>query len=107
MENKVEKPTPEAKALSLFLMAFKTKKPTYKEESKRINKLWNQVKEGELSKGDYLLEVETMLTTYGGYSEVIEKTVKFYIDKTGIWTLEGEDQYCKDAKLVAERILNK
>lgn len=107
MENKAEKPTPEAKALSLFLMAFKTKKPIYKEESKRINKLWNQVKDGELSKSDYLLEVETMLTTYGGYSEVIEKTVKFYIDKTGVWTLEGEDQYCKDAKVVAERILNK
>ena len=40
MENRIEKPTPEAKALSLFLMAYKTINPKHKEESKRINKLW-------------------------------------------------------------------
>ncbi|MDG1477529.1 MAG: hypothetical protein P8Q14_10315 [Vicingaceae bacterium] len=107
MENHSVKPTPEAKALSLFLMAYKTKKPTYKEESKRINKMWAQVKDGELSKSDYLLEVDTMLTTFGGYAAVVEKTVKHYIDKTGIWKLEGDDQYCQDAKAIAEKILNK
>jgi len=107
MESKTEKPTPEAKALSLFLMAHKSVKPIYKEESKRINKLWNQVKDGEVNKSDYLVEVEAMLTTYGGYEAVVEKTVKYYIDKTGVWTLEGEDKYCQDAKVVAERILNK
>lgn len=107
MENKSIKPTPEAKALSLFLMAYKSTKSSFKEESKRINKLWNQVKDGELNKADYLTEVDAMLTTYGGYAAVVEKTVKFYIDKTGVWTLEGEDQYCKDAKIVAEKILNK
>ena len=106
MENKSVKPTPEAKALSLFLMAHKTVKPIYKEEAKRINKLWMQVKDGSLSKTDYLQEVDAMLTTYGGYAAVVEKTVKYYIDKTGVWTLEGDDQYCKDAKAVAEKILN-
>lgn len=107
MENKSVKPSPEAKALSLFLMAYKTKSPKYKEESKRINKLWDQVKDGELSKADYLKEVESALTAHGGYSEVVEKTVQFYIEKTGVWKLEGDDQYCQDAKKVAENILSK
>jgi len=107
MENKTEKPTPEAKALSLFLMAHKAIKPIYKEEAKRINKLWTMVKDGELNKSDYLIEVEAMLTTYGGYAAVVEKTVQFYIEKTGVWTLEGDDKYCQDAKVVAEKILKK
>ena len=106
MEYKSEKPTPEAKALSLFLMAYKTIKPIYKEESKRINKLYAMVKDGELSKADYLKEVDSKLASHGGYAEVVEKTVKYYIDKTGVWTLEGEDKYCQDAKIVAEKILN-
>ncbi len=40
---KSNKPTPEAKALSLFLMAYKTESPSYKEKSKRINRLWKLV----------------------------------------------------------------
>ena len=107
MENISVKPTPEAKALSLFLMAYKTIKPIYKEESKRINKLYAMVKDGELSKSDYLKEVETRLTSHGGYSEVVEKTVRFYIEKTGEWTLKGDDKYCLDAKEIADKILTK
>lgn len=107
MEQKSVKPTPEAKALSLFLMAYKTINPKYKEELKRINKLYGMVKDGELSKDDYLKEIETRLTVHGGYTNVVEKTVKYYIEKTGVWKLEGEDIYCQDAKKVAEKILNK
>mgnify|MGYP001822870442 CR=1 FL=1 len=107
MKKNIEKPTPEAKALSLFLMAYKTIDPIYKEQSKRINKLWSLVSIGELSKKDYFEEVQKMLTSYGGYSEVVEKTVQFYIEKTGEWTLQGDDKYCQDAKLVADKILNK
>ena len=44
MEKNSEKPSPEAKALSLFLMAYKTKDPIYKEKAKRINRLWDLVK---------------------------------------------------------------
>jgi len=107
MINKSEKPTPEAKALSLFLMAYKSVSPAYKENSKRINKLWDQVKTGELSKSDYMVEVEAMLATYGGYVDVIEKTVKFYIEKTGEWTLKGDDKYCLDAAKIAAELLSK
>ena len=38
MKKDIKKPSPEAKALSFFLMAYKTKDPIYKEKSKRINK---------------------------------------------------------------------
>lgn len=107
MKKNTEKPTPEAKALSLFLMAYKSKDPSYKEKLKRINRYWDLVKNNEATKEDYLLEVEEMLNAHGGYSEVIEKTVKFYIDKSGEWTLKGDDQYCQDAQKVAEKILNK
>jgi hypothetical protein len=107
MTKNSEKPTPEAKALSLFLMAYKTVSPVYKENSKRINKLWDQVKIGELNKSDYMVEVEAMLTSYGGYADVVEKTVKFYIDKTGEWTLKGDDKYCLDAKKIATDLLSK
>jgi hypothetical protein len=100
-------PSPEAKALSLFLMAYKSINPSYKEKAKRINRQWDLVKEGKLIKADYMKEVQSMLTSYGGYSEVVEKTVKFYIKKTGEWKLQGEDKYCQDAKLVADKILNK
>ena len=77
MEKNPEKPSPEAKALSLFLMAYKTTNPIYKEKSKRINKLWNLVKLDQLSRSDYIEEVQNTLTSYGGYLEVIEKTVRF------------------------------
>jgi len=107
MKKDIEKPSPEAKALSLFLMAYKTIKPIYKEKSKRINRLWDLVKDNKLSRSDYMEEVQNMLTSYGGYSEVVEKTVKFYIEKTGEWKLQGDDKYCLDAKQIADKILNK
>ena len=107
MGKKIEKPTPEAKALSLFLMAYKTIKPIYKEQSKRINRLWSLVIKDELSRSDYFEEVQKMLTSYGGYSAVVEKTVRYYIEKTGEWNLQGDDKYCVDAKQIADKILNK
>ena len=107
MKKESEKPSPEAKALSLFLMAYKTTNPIYKEKSKRINRLWDLVKLDKLSRSDYIEEVQKMLTSYGGYSEVVEKTVRFYIEKTGEWKLDGDDKYCLDAKQIANKILNK
>ena len=107
MKDKLEKPTPEAKALPLFLMAYKSTSPIYKEKSKRISRLWGLVLKGELSSSNYLEEVQSTLKSYGGYSEVVEKTVQFYIDKTGEWTLQGDDKYCLDAKKIADEILNK
>lgn len=101
------KPSPEAKALSLFLMAYKTTNPIYKEKSKRINKRWDLVLKDEITRAEYNEEVLEMLASYGGYAEVIEKTVKYYIEKTGEWTLKGNDKYCQDAQLVADKILNK
>jgi hypothetical protein len=105
MKKKIEKPSPEAKALSLFLMAHKTINPIYKEKSKRINRLWDLVMTDKLSKKEYIEEVQKMLESYGGYSEVVEKTVKFYIEKTGEWKLQGDDKYCVDAKQIADKIL--
>ncbi len=107
MKNNIEKPSAEAKALSLFLMAYKTKNPTYKDKSRRINKMWDRVKNNDLSSSDYMEEVNNMLTSFGGYSEVVEKTVKFYIEKTGEWKLQGDDKYCLDAQQIADKILNK
>ena len=107
MKKKIEKPSPEAKALSLFLMAYKTINPIYKEKSKRINRLWDLVTKDELSRSDYIEEVQNMLTSYGGYTKVIEKTVRFYIEKTGEWKLQGDDKYCLDAKKIADKILKK
>lgn len=107
MNNKLEKPSPEAKALSLFLMAYKSTSPSHKEKSKRINRLWGLVLKEELSMSDYLEKVHSMLTLFGGYSEVVEKTVRFYIEKTGEWKLKGDDKYCLDAQKVADKILNK
>tara|TARA_B110000285_G_C14734572_1_gene427998 strand:+ start:171 stop:503 length:333 start_codon:yes stop_codon:yes gene_type:complete len=103
----IEKPTPEAKALSLFLMAYKSTNPIYKEKSKRMNRLWDLVTLEKLSREEYLEEIQNMLTSYGGYSEVVEKTVKFYIEKTGEWTLKGDDKYCQDAKKFANKLLKK
>ncbi|MEN8927632.1 MAG: hypothetical protein ABF240_02080, partial [Flavobacteriales bacterium] len=85
MENQSEKPSAEAKALSLFLMAYKTKDPVYKEKSKRINRLFDLVKKGELTKEEYLGEVDKMLNLYGGYEGVIEKTIRYYMEKSGEW----------------------
>ena len=107
MKKNIEKPTPEAKALSLFLMAYKTKNPIYKEKSKRMNRLWDLVTMDKLSRDEYIEEVQNMLTAYGGYLEVVEKTVKFYIEKKGEWKLQGNDKYCLDAKKIADKLLNK
>ncbi len=107
MTKKNEKPSPEAKALSLFLMAYKTINPIYKEKAKRMNRLWSLVLADEFSRTEYVEEVQNTLTSYGGYSEVVEKTVKFYIEKTGEWKLEGDDKYCQDAKKIADEILKK
>ena len=101
------KPSPEAKALSLFLMAYKSTNPIYKEKSKRINKRWDLVLKDEITRAEYNTEVLEMLTADGGYDEVVEKTVKFYIEKTGEWTLKGNDKYCQDAQLVADKLLKK
>ncbi len=107
MNKNTEKPSPEAKALSLFLMAFKSSNPNYKEKSKRMNRIWGLVAKDEMSKEDYMEEVQATLTSYGGYSEVVEKTVRHYIKKSGEWTLKGDDKYCLDAQEVADRVLNK
>jgi len=106
MTRNTEKPSPEAKALSLFLMAYKTTSPDYKEKSKRINRLWSLVLKEELSGSEYMEEVQKTLASYGGYSEVVEKTVRYYIEKTGEWTLKGDDKYCLDAQIFADKILN-
>ena len=105
MSNLLDKPSPEAKALSLYLMAYKNTSPVIKEKYKRIKKQWSRVLSGEISTTDYTQEVQDTLTSYGGYAQVIEKTVKFYIDKTGQWSLQGDDQYCVDAQKVADEIL--
>jgi hypothetical protein len=107
MKKNIEKPSPEAKALSLFLMAFKTVKPIYKEQSKRISRLWGLVLADELSMSDYMEKVQSMLTLNGGYSTVVEKTVRFYIEKTGEWKLQGDDKYCQDAQKIADELLKK
>lgn len=104
---KTEKPSAEAKALSLYLMAFKTTSPTHKEQSKRINRLWNLVLTEELSSSEYMEKVQSMITLNGGYAQVVEKTVRYYIEKTGEWKLKGDDKYCQDAQAVADRVLNK
>lgn len=101
------KPTPQAKALSLFLMAYKSKNNSYKEHSKRINRQWDLVRVNEISMEEYMEEVEKMLTKFGGYDAVIEKTVQHYLDKTGAWKLKGDDQYSKDAKKIADKLSKK
>jgi len=104
MNKKSEKPSPEAKALSLFLMAYKSKDPIYKEKLKQVNKLWDLVRERKLGREEYQGEVQKMLSEYGGYDKVIESTVKYYIEKTGEWTLKGDDKYSLDAKKVADAL---
>ena len=79
----------------------------YKEKAKRMNKQWDLVKANELDEKIYQEEVQNMLTSFGGYSEVLEKTVRFYIDKTGEWKLQGDDQYCIDAQKIADKLVKK
>lgn len=101
----MNKPSPEAKALSLYLMAFKKTNPLYKEMAKRINRRWDLVMFDQLDKKDYYEEVQGMLTSLGGYSGVIEKTVRHYVETTGEWKLKGGDKYCVDAQKVADKLL--
>lgn len=107
MKKTKEKPSPEAKALSLFLMAFKTVKPIYKEQSKRISRLWNMVLAEEMTMEEYTEKVLSMLQLNGGYEKVVEKTVRHYIERTGEWKLKGDDKYCIDANEVAAKLLSK
>ena len=88
-------------------MAYKSKDPIYKEKLKRINKRWDLVKTNVISKTDYMAEVLSMLESYGGYTAVVEKTVQYYIDKSGEWKLKGDDRYCTDAKEIADKLLKK
>jgi len=85
-------------------MAHKSTNPSYKEKSKRMNRLWSLVLSEELSRTEYMEEVQSALDSYGGYTEVIEKTVRFYIEKTGEWKLTGDDQYSIDAAQIAKKI---
>lgn len=101
------KPSPEAKALSLFFMAYKNIDPVYKEKAKRTNRLWDLVRQGELSKEDYATELESILESYGGYDQVVEKTVRYYIDKFGEWKSQGDDKYGLDSQKVADELLKK
>ena len=100
-------PTPEAKALSLFLMAYKSLDNAYKEEAKWINRRWDLVQSGELEKDKYQEEVLKLLDSHGGYLQVIEKTVRFYINKKGAWKSGGEDKYSIDARKIADDIIQK
>ena len=106
MSNNITKPSAEAKALSLFLMAHKAKNPVHKEKAKRINRQWDLVKTNQISKEDYMTEVNSMLDEFGGYTEVVKQTVQFYINKTGAWNGKSDDKYGKDAQKVADEILN-
>ena len=107
MKKSTAKPSPEAKALSLFLMAYKTKNPIYKEQLKRINKQWDLLNSRQIGNRDYEEEVNEMLESYGGYLKVVEKTVEYYIKKTGEWKLVGTDKYCLDAKRIADNFSKK
>jgi hypothetical protein len=104
MEKHNKKPSPEVKALSLFLMAYKEKDPVYKEKARQINKKWDLVKLEKITKEDYLEEVDKMLDMYGGYKAVIEKTIQHYIDSTGGWKSKGDDEYAFDAKEIAKKM---
>jgi len=105
MEENREKPTPEAKALSLFLMAYKSTNQTYKDKARQIRNRRDMVLAGELDPDMYQHEIKETLASYGGYTEVIEKTVQFYIDKFGEYKSQGDDQYAQDAMTIAEKLM--
>lgn len=86
-------------------MTIKKTDPKAKETAKRINKRWDLLLAHEISAKEYTEEVNKTLETFGGYAEVVEKTVRFYIEKTGEWTLQGDDIYCVDAQKIADRML--
>lgn len=56
---------------------------------------------------DYTKEVKNLIMSYGGYHEVILKTVQYYIDKTGEWKSQGTDKYGLDTQKIADSILKK
>ena len=87
-------------------MAYKSVGPIYKAESKRMSRYWDLVLKNESRINDYLKEVNKLLASYGGYSEVVEKTVKYYIEKSGEWKLAGDDKYAKDAQKIADKSYN-
>ena len=67
--------------------------------------MWDLVKMGDLNKKEYHKEVQNILESYGGYSAVLEKTVKFYIDKFGEWKSQGDDQYGVDTQQIADKLM--
>ena len=105
MEDNKQKPTPEAKALSLFLMAFKSENQQYKDKARQMKNRRDLVMAGELDPDKYQNEVKGTLATYGGYTKVIEKTVQYYIDKFGEYKSQGDDKYAKDAQAIAENLI--
>lgn len=105
MEEKREKPTPEAKALSLFLMAYKSDNQSYKDKARQMKNRLDLVLGGKLDKDTYQNEVKSALASYGGYTDVIEKTVKFYIEKFGEYKSQGDDKYSQDAQAIAEKLM--
>ncbi len=107
MNRRTEKPSAEAKALSLFLMAFKASDQDIKQQSKRMKRLWDIVLENDSRMKDYIKEVQKLLALHGGYDIVVEKTVKHYIEKTGEWKLEGDDKFSVDAQRVADELKKK
>lgn len=107
MSNQTIKPTPEAKALSLFFMAYKAKSASFKEKAKRINKRWDLVRIEKITMDEYMEEINNTLAEYGGYEEVIEKTIRFYIENHGGWKSTGNDKYSEDAIRILERIQTK
>ena len=54
-----------------------------------------------------MVELKNMLNSNGGYFEVVEKTIKYYMEKTVKWTLKGDDKYCKDAYYFVDKYLKK
>jgi hypothetical protein len=105
MEENREKPTPEAKALSLFLMAYKSDNQSYKDKARQMKNRLDLVLGGKLDKDTYQNEVKSALASYGGYTDVIEKTVKFYIEKFGEYKSQGDDKYSQDAQAIAEKLM--
>ncbi|TRX70203.1 hypothetical protein [Carboxylicivirga sp. M1479] len=107
INRRTEKPSAEAKALSLYLMAFKSTDSACKEQSKRMKRLWDIVLENDARMKDYVKEVQKLLAVHGGYEKVVEKTVKHFVEKTGEWKLKGDDKFCVDAQRVADDLKKK
>ena len=106
MEGNKAKPTPEAKALSLYLMAYKSDNQAFKDKARQMKNRWDLVLAGKLENDEYQEEVKNTLKSYGGYNKVLEKTVKFYVEKFGEWRSQGDDKYGIDAQKIADRLLN-